>query len=204
MEKFDKFKVIFFQESKPSSLPLCILSLEVILLIPIPVITFYQLLILRSSSIAELLCLTAYWPPLFVYFTSIMWMPYHKWSQKKSSHLFLPNMLLLLFFFFFFQSYWAAVTQTVNNLPAMQETWVWSLGWEDPLEKEMAIHSSILAWKIPWTEEPGGLQSVGSPRVGHWMTNTFTFSPFIQPLEMDIWEGCLLLPSTSLSYLIYQ
>ena len=49
----------------------------------------------------------------------------------------------------------------------MQETWVQFLGWEDPLEKEMAIHSSILAWKIPWTEEPGGLQSMGSQRVRH-------------------------------------
>ena len=53
------------------------------------------------------------------------------------------------------------VAQSVKNLPAMQETWVRSLGWEDPLEKEMAIHSNILAWKIPWTEEPGGLQSTG-------------------------------------------
>ena len=49
----------------------------------------------------------------------------------------------------------------------MQETGVQSLGWEDPLEKEMATHSSILAWEIPWTEEPGGLQSMGSQRVGH-------------------------------------
>ena len=49
----------------------------------------------------------------------------------------------------------------------MQETWVQFLGWEDTLEKEMATHSSILAWKIPWTEEPGGLQSMGSQRVGH-------------------------------------
>ena len=48
------------------------------------------------------------------------------------------------------------LTQTVKNLPAMQVTWVWSLGWEDPLEKEMATHSNILAWRIPWTEEPGG------------------------------------------------
>ena len=55
----------------------------------------------------------------------------------------------------------------VKRLPAMWETWVQSLGREDPLEKEMATHSSILAWKIPWTEEPGGLQSMGSPRVGH-------------------------------------
>ena len=57
------------------------------------------------------------------------------------------------------------VAQTVKNLPAMQETWVQSLGQEDPLEKEMATHSSILAWKIPWAEEPGTLQSMGPQRV---------------------------------------
>ena len=63
---------------------------------------------------------------------------------------------------------WTSLTaQSVKNLPAMQETWVQFLGWEDPLEKEMAIDSSILAWKIPWTEEPGGLQSMGSQRVRH-------------------------------------
>ena len=57
---------------------------------------------------------------------------------------------------------WASlVAQSVKNLPAMQETWIPFLGWENPLEKEMATHSSILAWKIPWTEEPGGLQRVG-------------------------------------------
>ena len=67
------------------------------------------------------------------------------------------------------------VAQMVKNLPAMQETQVQSLGQEDPLEKVMATHSSILAWKIPWAEEPGGLQSVGLQRVGHsWVTN-FTF-----------------------------
>ena len=55
----------------------------------------------------------------------------------------------------------------VKNLPAMQEIWVQSLGLEDPLEKERATHSNILAWKIPWTEEPGRLQSVGLQRVGH-------------------------------------
>ena len=59
------------------------------------------------------------------------------------------------------------VAQMVKNLPAMQETWVRSSGWEDPLEKWMATHSSILAWEIPWTEEPGELQSMGSQRVGH-------------------------------------
>ena len=55
----------------------------------------------------------------------------------------------------------------VKNPPAMWETWVRSLGWEDPLEEGMATHSSILAWRIPWTEEPGGLTSMGSHRVGH-------------------------------------
>ena len=59
------------------------------------------------------------------------------------------------------------VAQTVKRLPAMQETQVRFLGWEDPLEKEMAIYSSTLAWKIPWTEEPDRLQSMGSQRVGH-------------------------------------
>ena len=59
------------------------------------------------------------------------------------------------------------MAQTVKNLPAMQETWVRNLGWEDPLEKEMATHSSVLAWGIPWTEEPGWLQSLGLQRVEH-------------------------------------
>ena len=59
------------------------------------------------------------------------------------------------------------VAQMVKRLPTMQETRVQSLGQEDPLEEEMAIHSSTIAWKIPWTEEPGRLQSMGSQRVGH-------------------------------------
>ena len=59
------------------------------------------------------------------------------------------------------------MVQTVKNLPTMQETQVRSLGWEDPLEKGMATHSSTLAFRIPWTEEPGGLHFMGSQRVGH-------------------------------------
>ena len=59
------------------------------------------------------------------------------------------------------------LAQMVKNLLAMQETWVRSLGWKDPLEKEMATHSSILAWRIPWTEEPDRLQSMGLQTVGH-------------------------------------
>ena len=59
------------------------------------------------------------------------------------------------------------LSQLVRNLPAMQETWVQSLGQEDPLEEGMATHSSVLAWRIPWTEEPGRLLSMGSQRVRH-------------------------------------
>ena len=71
----------------------------------------------------------------------------------------------------------------VKNLPVIQETRVWSLGWEGPLEKKMATHSSILTWEIPWTEEPGRLQSMGSQRIRHdWATNSFTLpEPIILP-----------------------
>ena len=63
-----------------------------------------------------------------------------------------------------FQLTTSLVAQLVKNLPAMQETWVQSLGWEDPLEEGMTTHSSILAWEIPWTEDPGGLPSMGSQK----------------------------------------
>ena len=87
--------------------------------------------------------------------------------------------LLLLFLFPDFlqlTDIWTSlVAQTVKNLSEMQETQVCSLGQEDPLEKEMATHSSILTWRIPWIEDPGGLQSMGLWRVGHdWATNTHT------------------------------
>ena len=59
------------------------------------------------------------------------------------------------------------MAQIVKNCPAMQGTRLQYMGWEDPLEKAMATHSSVLAWRIPWTEEPGGLWSMGSQRVGH-------------------------------------
>ena len=67
---------------------------------------------------------------------------------------------------FWWGSLFMLVAQMVKNLPTMQETQVQSLGWEDALEKGIATHSSILAWKIPWTEEPGSLESMGSKRVG--------------------------------------
>ena len=67
------------------------------------------------------------------------------------------------------------VALMIKNLSSMRETWVRSLGQEDPLEKGMATYSSILSWRIPWTEEPGRLQSMGSQRIGHdWATNTLT------------------------------
>ena len=74
------------------------------------------------------------------------------------------------------------VAQMVKNLPAVQETQVWSLGQEDPLEWGMATHSSIVAWRILWMEEPGRLQSTGSQRVGHdWITNTHTHTHTVIP-----------------------
>ena len=69
------------------------------------------------------------------------------------------------------------MSQMVKNLPAMQETWLWFLGQEDPLEKGMATHSSIFAWRISWTEEPGGLQSMGLQRVGRTERLTQTIFP---------------------------
>ena len=85
---------------------------------------------------------------------------------------------------------WAfLVAQTVKNLPVTQETQVWFLGREDTLEKGMATHSSILAWRIPWSEELGRLQSVGSQRVGHgWEANTFTWLCFF---TSKLSWGCL-------------
>ena len=76
------------------------------------------------------------------------------------------------------------VAQTVKRLPAMWETWVRSLGQEDPLEKEMATHSSTLAWKIPWMGEPGRLQSMGSQRVGHDWATSLHFNYFQKTLDI--------------------
>ena len=80
----------------------------------------------------------------------------------------------------------------VKNLPATQEIQVQSLGQEDPLKNGTAIHSSTLAWRIPWTEEPGGLQSVGSQRVGHdWVTNTTTITTWTRRVgDIMNWKVC--------------
>ena len=99
-------------------------------------------------------------------------------------------------------SYWASlVAQMVKHLPSMRETQVQSLGWEDLLEKEMAAHSSTLAWRIPWTEEPGRLQSMGSQRVKHdWATSLHFTSYWASlvaqlvknlPAMRDIWVWSL-------------
>ena len=84
------------------------------------------------------------------------------------------------------------VAQTVKNLPAMQETPVQSLGWEDPLEEGIATHSSILAWRNPWTEEPGRLQSMGLQRVGYdWVTDTSTLFAliFLLHFKLSTWAN---------------
>ena len=106
-----------------------------------------------SLSYLSLLTLNSSLPDIFILLLSCF-----------SSYLF-----WVLFLFYFLAS---LVAQRVKRLPAMQETWVRSLGQEDPLGKEMATHSSTLAWKIPWTEKPGRLRSMGSQRVGHnWATS---------------------------------
>ena len=83
------------------------------------------------------------------------------------------------------------VAQTVKRLPTMRETWIRSLGQEDPLEKEMATHSSTLTWRIPWMEEPGGLQSMGSQRVGHDI-NTIKFRNN-NPVASGPYYGCIFI-----------
>ena len=81
-----------------------------------------------------------------------------------------------------------SVAQRLKHLPAMRETWVRSLGQEDPLEKEMATHSSIIAWRIPWMEEPGGQQSTGSQRVGHNRETSLSLS-VVTLVQLDRCSG---------------
>ena len=121
-----------------------------------------------------------------------------KWIMDMWRLFGLFSLLLCMLFFFLIHhknirkatfSIWASlVAQMVKNLPSMQETRVWSLGQEDQLEMGIATHFSTLAWRIPWTEEPGGLQSVGLQRARHdWATNTL-----IQYLS---WEKSFFLES---------
>ena len=92
----------------------------------------------------------------------------------------LLQMVLFGSFLWLSNASWASlVAQRLKRLPGMQETRVWSLGWEDPLEKEMAAHSSTLAWRIPWMEQHGRLQSMGSQRVGHDWATSLLLSTFM-------------------------
>ena len=95
---------------------------------------------------------------------------------------------------------WASlVAQMVKNSLAMRETWVWSLGWEDTLEEGMATHSGILAWRIPWTEKPGGLQPKGLQRVGHnWSDLASTHDMLFDPCLGEILRMTLLFTSPDL------
>ena len=89
------------------------------------------------------------------------------WGPAKLFFMGTITFYFLIFGILFIYNVVFLVAQMVNNLPAVQETRIWSLGWEGLLKKEMATHSSILAWEIPWREEPGGLQSIGTQRVRH-------------------------------------
>ena len=118
------------------------------------------------------------------------------WNLNNNLYLIIyKNNIMLLY-------YWASlVAQLVKNVPAVQETWVRSLVWEDPLEKKMVTHSSILAWKISWTEEPGGLQSTGSQRAGHdWATNTYLLVLLIYKIFSFSLEVFITIPTKTLAF----
>ena len=93
------------------------------------------------------------------------------------------SLQVLVHILMFFSAFWLRL-QTVKSLPTRRETRVWSLGWEDSLEKEMAIRSRTIAWKIPWTEEPGRVESMGLLRVGHdWVTF------LLRKGGLSLWQG---------------
>ena len=116
----------------------------------------------------------------------------HKWSKINKSQLELL-FTLNLFSFVVLKLVHATLSlaQTVKHLSTMRETRVQSLGWEDPLEKEMAIHSRTIAWKIPWTEEPGQLQPTGSQRVGHDWATSLHFTSLHHSLKPWYHPQCL-------------
>ena len=105
---------------------------------------------------------------------------YRTWNDQPLGHIFTSKPEKSVHFYLDYTRREASlVTQTVKNLPAMQETWAWSLHPEDPLERGMATHFSILAWRIPWTEEPGRLQSMGLQRVRRDWARTHTCTPHL-------------------------
>ena len=119
---------------------------------------------------------------------SLLYVHYWKETQGKKNYemvkkIFLETWNLITMFT---HTWGFLVAQMVKNLPAMQETWVPSLGWEDPLEKGMDTHSRILAWRIPWAEEPGRQQSMGSQRVRYgWATNTVLLPHIHRRVKLD-------------------
>ena len=152
---------------------------------------------IRSGS---LLLKAPQWLPLFSRLWA-MWSPsatsptYQVFPPPLESVLQLPHggqSHLGISLGYFFQLWAFLVAHMVKNLPVMQETWVQSLGQEDALEQGMATHSSILAWRIPWTEEPGRLQSWGQQRGTTERLNTFTFISFN-------WSTCPSCPSLNLA-----
>ena len=142
---------------------------------------FFQLIYAERTF---LLCMTVCWMSRESFHSS---QALNIWAEAWKSYLKYNLKVYSLGDYKFFQSHSLAdgfrscsedspVAQMVKNLPAMLETWVWSLGQEDPQEKGTASHSSIPAWRIPWTEEPGGPQSIGSQRVGHDWASSRTHS----------------------------
>ena len=100
--------------------------------------------------------------------TQLIWKFHHQLTETGGLTWYFPSFTTACIFVSSHTVLWASlVAQMVKNLPGMRETWVRSLGQKDPLEKGMATHSSILAWRIPWMEEPGGLQSMELQRVRH-------------------------------------
>ena len=122
----------------------------------------------------------------FMKLLDCLWVILRQWKnrflnkRKLLVYLTLCSLLIVFLIRMLYVFMFALVAQRVKHLPAMQEIWVWSLGQEDPLEKETATHSSILAWRIPWTEKPVRLQSMGSQRVGHDWVTSLHFTHWVQ------------------------
>ena len=119
----------------------------------------------------------------FVFITHILWACVSMCQAKLKYGNYVPDSLLFLTYYYLKNTHIALLIcqahlcSSAGKESAMQEIWVWFLGWEDPLEEGVATHSSILAWRIPWTEEPGGLQSMRSLRVRHdWVTSLSLFT----------------------------